>query len=89
MVKTTGLSVRQSAAIRDGYAYLVPRCFSLAHGSGHGDSAAADVSSTDPTGRGSESAKIGACRGEAARAAAMSSSGGALSALACNQEGRH
>jgi len=72
----------------DADVYLVPRCFSQAHGSGNGDSATDEVSCTDFAGRGCESAKIGARRGEAARAAAMSNSGGALSALACTHEGR-
>ena len=55
----------------------------MAQGSGHGDRVDGNASFASPAGRGSESARMGARRGEAARAAAMSSSGGALSALAC------
>ena len=72
-----------------GVAHLVPRCFSLAQGSGHGVRASAALSPTGPGGRGSESARMGVSRGEAARAAAMSSSAGALSALAWKKWGVH
>ena len=69
-------------------AHLVPRCFTLAHGSRHGVStpvAASDAASepAPDSGPAMESASTGARRGEAASAAAMSSSAGARSALDC------